>query len=341
MVNIAQKEVKLVLVVLVLIVLIYGLFQIKMAVLPFAFGIILAFLFNPFIAFLEKRNYSRQGAVLLLIILVFNITFIAGLFLFPVFINELQNLTTEIPEFLDTIAETIDYFNQQYQRIALPPLLQESLNQLLQEVEAIVVEGVHLITEMMLTSIPLAFSLLVAPIISFYILKDLNVIKKTLIGLIPDDDRNLSLKIAREINHIFVGFLRGQIWISIIVGILAGIGLYFFEVKFFLLLGVVAGVTNIIPYIGPIIGAIPAVFISFLDSPLKAAGVILMYVVIQQVESNVFAPKIMSTRVGIHPLTIIFSLLAGAELAGIWGLLLGIPVAGSIKVIINLLGTGK
>jgi len=103
------------------------------------------------------------------------------------------------------------------------------------------------------------------------------------------------------------------------------------------LLGILTGITNIIPYIGPIIGSFPAVLIACLSSPLKALAVVLLFVLIQQIESVFIAPKILSKNVGLHPLAVIFSLLAGAELFGIWGLLFAIPVAGSIKVLTRLI----
>jgi predicted PurR-regulated permease PerM len=162
------------------------------------------------------------------------------------------------------------------------------------------------------------------------------MIKRSFLKFVPKEKVKICFKITKEINDIFVGYLRGQIWISIIVAIMSGIGLYFLRIKFYIILALLSGITNMIPYIGPIIGAIPAVSISFFSSPLQALGVILLYVFIQQVESGLIAPKIMSEKVGLHPLTIIFALLAGAELLGVWGLIFAVPVSGIIKVFIKL-----
>lgn len=335
--EIQKKEIKIITILIVIFVILLILIQVKMAILPFLLAFIMAYLLNPFIVYLENKNYSRKGAILLLIIIIFNILFISCLFLFPVFLAELQNLTDIIPQFITYTGDTITELNQEYRRIQMPQIIQESIDQMLNEIEEIIINSIHKITELLLTSIPLIFSLLVSPIITYYILRDIEIIKKSFIKLLPGENEKIIINITGQINQIFVGFLRGQIWISVIVAILIGIGLFIIDVKFYILLGILAGITNMIPYIGPLIGALPAVLIAFLISPLRGGLVILLYVLIQQLESYLIAPKIMSENVGIHPLTIIFSLLAGAEIAGFWGLLLGIPVAGSLKVVFNVI----
>lgn len=323
---------------LLMVIALFFLFKIKMVLLPFLAGIILAYLFNPFIDFLvTKRGFSRSGALLLLLISILNLTVISGLILFPVFIEELENLSEMVPGYINSIEDLFEFINKEYQQISLPLIIKESLNQSLQELEIFIINFIHKLTEILLNSLSLIFSLLLAPIISYYILKDLKTLQKSILMVIPKNKRRLFSQIGREINDIFVGFLRGQIWISVVVGVLASVGLFFLHIKFFLILGLLAAITNMIPYIGPIIGAFPALFIAFLASPVQALGVVLLYIFIQQLESSIIAPRIISKKVGLHPLTIIFSLLAGAELLGAWGLFFGVPVAGSIKVLVKLL----
>ena len=335
--DVSKKEVKAAVIIIMVALIIYLLYLIKMALLPFLFGIVLAYLFNPFIVYLKKRNFSRQGAILILVIFVFNIIFISGLFLFPTFINELNNLTVMIPKYINSIGEIINDINQKYKQIQMPGVIQQSLDKFLTQIQDFIINFIQKITEVLLNSIPYIVSLIISPIITYYLLRDIEDLKKIVIKNIPNNYKKICFKLGQEINQIFVGYLRGQIWVSIIVGILSGVGLFFLKVKFNLILGLVSGLTNMIPYIGPIIGAIPAVFISFLASPLQALGVVLLYLFIQQLEGGLIAPKIMSENVGLHPLTIILALLAGAELAGVWGLIFGVPVVGVLKVFLKLL----
>ena len=104
-----------------------------------------------------------------------------------------------------------------------------------------------------------------------------------------------------------------------------------------MIIGAIAGLGNVIPYFGPIIGAIPAVIIAFLDEPIKALWVIIAFFGIQQIESAVLQPKIVGDSVGLHPVFVIISLLIGGELFGIAGLLFAVPIAGSIKVVLKYL----
>ncbi len=319
------------------ILLLVFLYRIKLAVFPFIFGVLFSFLFNPFIKHMKERNFSREGAVLLLLIIVFNVIFISGLFFFPLFIEELIELTEKFPQYMTEIAEFINDINKSYEQIQLPEIVDETIDQVLEEIEMFVMDSVHLFMESLISFIPYILSLFLSPIITYYILRDFEEIKKYFSEIIPDERKNICKKLAKEINDIFVGYFRGQIWISIFVAVLGVIGLYFMRVRFYLILGILAGLTNLIPYIGPIVGATPAVLITFIDSPLKSLLIIILYVIIQQIESSLIAPKILSENVGIHPLTVIFSLLAGAQLFGFWGMIFAIPISAILKVLFKML----
>ncbi|MFW5992070.1 MAG: AI-2E family transporter [Halanaerobiaceae bacterium] len=336
MFNFSRREWKLGLIIVAGAGVVYFIFSMKMVLIPFASGIFLAYLLNPFIRMMKKRNFSRKGAILILLIIIFNIIFISCLLLFPLFVKELVILTDMIPEYAGQAGDFFKDINNKFERIQLPGILRESINQFLQEMEEVTLGFIHGFTEMIINSFHLMVGLLISPIITYYILRDVEHLKKSFLRSIPGKRRRLCLQLMREINKIFSGFLRGQIWLSIIIGILISIGLFFLKIRFNLILGIIAGISNMIPYIGPIIGALPAAFIAFLASPMQMMGVVLLFIFVQQLESIVLAPKIMSDRVGLHPLTVIFALLTGTELLGIWGLIFAIPVAGIGKIIIKL-----
>ncbi len=284
-----------------------------------------------------KKGFSRQGSLVLLLIFIIIIILFSGLVLFPLFISEMEDLAESIPVIITAVEEYIDFMHNEFERLHLPVIIKDSLLKSLVKIENYIVELIQNTTEFIINSLSHVLILFLAPIITYYLLKDITLIKKSFITLFPREERKFYYKLVKGINNIFIGFLRGQVWISIIVGLLGAVGLYFLKVKFYLLLGILTGITNIIPYIGPIIGSLPAVLIACLSTPLKAVAVILLFILIQQIESTLIAPKILSKNVGLHPLTVIFALLAGAELLGIWGLLFAIPVTGSIKVLIRLI----
>lgn len=315
-------------------ILILFLIRIRVILIPFFIGLVLAYLFNPVVVFLEKKNFSRLGAIyLLIIIFVFVATFFS-LIIIPAFVKELEGLVEMLPDYISLAQEYVNFLQEEYRRIQLPIMIQGVINETLHNIEEWFITFVQDFTETIINSLFYIALIFIAPIISYYLLKDMDLITKNFIQLAPGKLQKIFIELGKDISKIFVGFLRGQIWVSIIVFILISIGLFFLDIKFSLLLGIFAGVTNMIPYFGPFIGSVPAVFVALLNSPLKALLVIILFVVIQQIESSVIAPKIMSENVGLHPITIILSLLAGAELIGVWGLIFAIPIAGSMKVIV-------
>ena len=135
-----------------------------------------------------------------------------------------------------------------------------------------------------------------------------------------------------EMDNSLGSFIRGQLLISAIVGILIAVGLSIMGVDFALIIGLIAGIFNIVPYFGPIIGAVPAVVFALLKSPLTAVYVVLLFAVVNQVESSIISPNILGEHVGLHPVTVIFSIISGGYLFGILGVILAVPVTSIVKV---------
>ena len=178
----------------------------------------------------------------------------------------------------------------------------------------------------------------VVPVVAIYILIDKDAMHATLISVIPAQSRPKFLKILQEINSVVGGFIRGQLLVAIIVGILITIMLTLLHVRYALLIGVVAGLLEVIPYLGAFVGAAPAVIISLVtNGPGNAALVVLGFVVINQLEGHLISPFVVGESVGLAPLAIVLALLTGGELFGLPGLIVAVPVAGIIKVLfVNL-----
>lgn len=128
-------------------------------------------------------------------------------------------------------------------------------------------------------------------------------------------------------------FIRGRIIVGIFVGITTTIALFILNIDFAFSIGMLAGIADIIPYFGPVIGIIPAVFFALLEGPLKALWVIITFTTIQQIENNIITPKVVGESVGIHPVTVIISLILGGGFFGILGMILAIPVVAVVKIL--------
>ncbi|KYO64555.1 hypothetical protein ATZ99_19910 [Thermovenabulum gondwanense] len=178
-------------------------------------------------------------------------------------------------------------------------------------------------------------SIILGPIIGFYLLKDFKKIKKNIEDILPEKYRLLIFPFLNKIDFALGKYIRGQLIVCFFIGVLTTLILYIFKIEFALLIGILAGVTNIIPYFGPIIGALPAVIIALMKCPQKIPWVLLSLFIIQQVESGIISPWIMGENLNLHPLTVIFSLMVGGTFFGIWGLILSIPMAAVLKLLIN------
>ncbi|RJO61906.1 AI-2E family transporter [candidate division WS5 bacterium] len=172
-------------------------------------------------------------------------------------------------------------------------------------------------------------------VISAYILSLKNGMKQTVSAFVPESRRELFLKIFGEITRKMSLWFRGQLLLSLTVGVVTFIGLSIMGIPYALILAMIAAFTELIPIIGPILGAIPAVVVALFVSPLMAVIVGSFYIFVQQLENHILVPQVMRKAVGLNPVIIISSMLIGAKLLGILGVILAVPVASSISVIIR------
>ena len=166
-------------------------------------------------------------------------------------------------------------------------------------------------------------------------LRDHEEMRERLFLYIPLEYRTPIKNVLREVNRALNGFFRGQLLISGAVGLLIYIGLSILKVRYALFIGFIAGLFDIIPYFGPIIGFIPAAAFAFLRSPISVLWVLAIFVLANQLESSIIAPKIIGDRVGLHPLAVIFAVLVGGELLGITGMLVAVPAASIVRVLLH------
>lgn len=173
-------------------------------------------------------------------------------------------------------------------------------------------------------------------VISFYLVVSKEKGMKDFVGsIVPASRREQVLGLVTKIQKKMGLWLLGQLILSIIIFVFTFIGLTILGVKYALVLALIAGLLEVVPYIGPILSAIPALFFAFIQNPALGIGVVILYVLIQKTEGYVLVPKIMEKTVGTSPLVVLLSLLVGFKLAGIIGLLLAVPLAGALMVVIE------
>ena len=330
----------LMLLILALIVWVYRSSLIS-ALMPFLLAIVLAYLLNPLVDFLQERRLPRVVAILLLYLALGLVIAVTVSYTVPRVVAELDKLTERLPEFSEIIASFLIDLQDRFQRSSLPPVFQGIVEQNIAKGQQRLLLVLDNSLDLLLHGFGRMFIMLLTPILTFYILKDMKLIKKTIAQILPGKYRRRLLSWLSRIDATLGSWIRGQILIAMAVGALTALGLKIIGLDFAVLLGVVAGILDIVPYFGPFIGGIPPVVVGLFISPTMALKALIVIVIVQQIESNLITPQVLGHSLGLHPLIVIFSLLLGGEIAGFWGLVIAVPVAAMIKVTLEHLAASE
>jgi predicted PurR-regulated permease PerM len=180
-----------------------------------------------------------------------------------------------------------------------------------------------------------AIEIIVIPVLAYYFLKDWRVIKSFILSRFSSELRPRVYLLIKETSKVISQYIRGQILICIIMGLIVFCGLYIMGVEYPLILGILAAITETIPFLGPILGAVPGIFIAYLISPELTVKVTIFYIIAHQFEKHIIIPNIMGKAINLHPAVIILSLLIGAHLFGVMGMVLAVPVAAVLRVFLK------
>ncbi|WP_053959268.1 AI-2E family transporter [Sulfobacillus thermosulfidooxidans] len=307
----------------------------RVVLLPFIFAIVLAYLLAPLVELFVKHRMHRVPAILLAYALVGLFITAMIVYMVPLWIQETVKMIHLIPSLTKQLQWTWNYWLMRFHQAPIPSSVRKAIDEAGVRWE----NKLFTLSKQLVTAIfgvlPGILSVIISPILAFYLLKDMNRIRARFWQVVPVDWQPSVYVLALDIDRALNGFIRGQLLVALFVGILSGLWVQILGIPLSLLIGAIAGFTDVIPYVGPIAGAIPAVVLGLEQSPLKALYAILGFVAIHQLEGTVIGPKVMGDSVGLHPLVVIFAILAGGEIGGVAGLLLAVPSAAVIKVILG------
>ncbi|MGM0366613.1 MAG: AI-2E family transporter [Actinomycetota bacterium] len=318
----------------------YLLYQIKVAIIPLVIAVVIAYLMSPLVLLLEKR-IRKIFAVIITYVIFLGIISVTFFFIIPVIVDQfdlfirrfpfyIQNLANLINEFIRTslIVQNIENITGvEIETIDTMTITQYIIYQLnIRDIDVL-----SRITEFTGNIVNVVLNFIVAPILGFFILKDMERIRALTVKVFPYKARFHLDLIIDKMNNVAGRYIRVRLFISIIVGIASTIALLILKIDFAVFLGFIVGFFNLIPFIGPIIGAVPAVLMAVLVSPIKSLVVVIIFIIIQIIDAYFLFPIIMKYQVGIHPAVAIFSLIAGGALFGIWGMLLAVPLVAIIQ----------
>jgi predicted PurR-regulated permease PerM len=304
----------------------------KTVAIPYITSMIFAYLLSPVVHSLMKFHFTRSQAILVLFIGLIGLLGAIIWYCVPVFISQMKELIEELPAIEWQIRQWFRMVDVQMQQ--LPDGIHHAADDAFRFFELNLMQSVEHIVLSAGGRAGNLIPLLVVPFLVFYMLYDAQVLQKALRYFIPALKRKPAVLLWRDIDHSLGEYIRGQVTVSAIVGMLAAIGYYLIGLPYSLFLAFFVGFTNIMAYFGPFIGAGPAVVVALITEPELVLWVIVVYAVIQIMEGNVLGPNIVGKRLHIHPIFIILALLIGAELGGVIGLILAVPVFVVLKVII-------
>lgn len=309
-------------------------YSLRSVLTPFIYAAALVYLLQPGVDFLEKRGLSRLNGILvsyLILILIFSLVMV---FVIPVVVDETTNLIRDLPRYVRLGQVTFSRYLKTFREFRIPSEAADVISQALNQLKRSLLSLLARVPRATMGLFGAFFNLVLAPIIAFYALKDLELIKRGALRLIPLPYREEGRLILGKVDRALRGFVRGQLTDAIIIGILSSIGLAVLGIDFAVIIGMLAGFFNLIPYFGPIIGSIPAIIIALINySAWRAFAVIVMFLIVQQLDSQVINPYLMRRYVGLHPLLVIFALLAGGLLLGLLGMLIAVPVTAVAMVL--------
>lgn len=299
---------------------------------------VLAYLFNPIINFFEKHKISRGWGVLIVYMVIIGIIIILSFLVFPKTGKEVKRFLAVLPMYFEKFSNFVDdlYYKYYTNMDNMPPILQGIEGVILnsfQNVENAIITNISRFFEGIISTFSKIISLILIPILTFYFLKDKEYFKTKIYLTIPKKMRREVKEVSLEIDRVLSQFIRGRLILAIYVGIATTILLMILGIDFAIVIGIITGVADIIPYFGPLLGFLPAVFFALLNSPIKALWVAVLFVGIQWIENNVLAPKIIGETTGIHPITILLALIIGGGLFGVMGMIFSIPAVAVFKIL--------
>lgn len=311
------------------------LLKVRMILGPFCVGFAFAYLLNPLVEGLENHRVGRNCAIAIVFFFIIIIAAAAVFLIIPTLYNELSKLAVVLPNTLQSINDRIDSFREQFKATGLPNRVALVIDEHLGQGEGLLAGWL----KTFLDNLPNAFAsfslYILSPIITIYFLVDWKKIGEGFFRIVPQRQRMEWRRLWQDINHVIRLFARGNLIVAVIVGILVGLGVKLIGMDYALLIGIICGIFDLIPYFGPVIGAVPSVLLALTKSPAMALKVALIILIVQQLEGGIISPKLMGDSVGLHPLWIVFAILAGGEIGGFWGMFLAVPIAAILRVVIN------
>lgn len=300
-------------------------------------SLILASALDPWVDWMQKRKIPRGLGIILIYLVLFIIASSALYLIIPPIVSQVNELSVSFPYYLEKIISGFSALKEYTSQHGILNNIKDNLGTFSANLER-AAGGIFSTISGIVGNI---FSFFLVLVITFYMVVEENAMKKIVWSVAPGEYQPYIMQLVNRMQGKIGLWLRGQLILSLIIFILTFLGLAILGVNYALVLALIAGLTEFIPYLGPTLASIPAIFLAFTQSPMLALFVLALYYIIQLVENHIIVPKLMQKVVGLNPIISIVVLLVGFKVAGIVGAILAIPVATAASVFLKDLFKGK
>ncbi|GIN38601.1 MULTISPECIES: AI-2E family transporter [Heyndrickxia] len=302
------------------------------AFLPIFIAAFFTYLLHPLVEKLHRTGLHRGIAIIIIYVIFFGGIGYSIYLGIPILIEQIKDLSDHIPEFANHYRNWVENLHDSTSR--WPDGMKEQIEGRIDKFEIWLSGFLSNAINSLMKLINFIFILAIIPFLSFYLLKDIDSVKRATWYFTPKKWRKAGTKFLKDVDESIGGYIRGQLLVCLLVGIISTIAFWIMGIKYPILLGIIVGITDIIPYFGPIIGAVPAGIIAATISVKYLVYVLIIIAVLQFIEGNILSPLIVGKSLHMHPLFIILALTMGGEIGGVIGLILAVPVLAIFKVAI-------
>ena len=300
----------------------------------FVLAFVISYMFGPIVNLLERKGFSRTVSIFSLFVISGVIITLLVVALYPVIFGQLNEFREVFPTYVGGLTNTINSMEEKLYFLSdfLGTLnIGETFERYMRIFTQSIFEDLPQILSKSLTT---AF---LAPLLAFFMLKDGSKFRKMLFSMVPNNIFELTLNLQHQINSQMGGFIRARLLEAAFVGVVTWIGLWSINFPFAPILAFFAAITNLIPYIGPVIGMVPALIISFINGDGFIGLIItsIPYLIAQVIDVFFIIPIVVAKIVDLHAITVILSLIIGAQLMGVLGMIIAIPVTSALKVTVT------
>lgn len=312
---------------------------------PFLIAGFLFYLLNPLVKMLmkiriKKFKVKRPLAITVVFLLLISVLGLVISFFIPRLIEQIKSLVVGLPGYLSELQRFLTHlFNNSHidwlQKVDLHSYMNKFEGSLTSVLKKFILSLTTSLGSVIGTITSVTVTLVTVPFILFYMLKDGEKLVPTVEKFFPEHNRNKVARLLHEMSATLSRYISGQMIECLFVGTFSAIGYSMTGIPYALLVGLFAGITNIIPYLGPYIGLMPALFLAFSKSLPTVFWVIVVCIVVQQLDGNLVYPNVIGKSLHLHPLTIIIILLVAGNIAGLLGMILGVPLYAVTKVVVK------